>query len=289
MPTPVPPAYRTRLSVLFAADAAKAVILRRGPKTHFRLIGWDLATGAFTPGQWMKGVVRLCDLSSCGEKLIYWAAQYHKTPRVREARSGPYDPLAAGPRRNLRLTERQKRKLPRYLRSGMHSPLAQPPHDTWTAVSTPPYFTALAIWPAYGTWTGGGSFGPRGEILLWEPEERLVALQTVPLPAGLPILSARALDRRGKAVKPSSYDPRVPENQQQTAIRTMLAASGATWIDWIDARGPDLLFAADGCLYRTKDLDKLPPDELFASAVCLADFREMRFEPVAAPPSALTW
>ncbi len=30
--------------------------------------------------------------------------------------------------------------------------------ETWTAVSKPPYFTALALWPWYGTYLGGGFF-----------------------------------------------------------------------------------------------------------------------------------
>jgi hypothetical protein len=30
--------------------------------------------------------------------------------------------------------------------------------QTWTAVSKPPYFTALALWPWYGTYAGGGFF-----------------------------------------------------------------------------------------------------------------------------------
>jgi hypothetical protein len=30
--------------------------------------------------------------------------------------------------------------------------------DTWTAISKPPYFTALALWPGIGTWGGGGRF-----------------------------------------------------------------------------------------------------------------------------------
>src|SRR5688500_11031296 len=29
---------------------------------------------------------------------------------------------------------------------------------TWTAVSRPPFFTALALWPNMGTWGGGGLF-----------------------------------------------------------------------------------------------------------------------------------
>ena len=73
--TPSP--YRTRLQVLFAAEARKAVILRRGPRTHYCLINWDLETDTFTEGQWMKGNIKLCDLSPTGDKLIYWARQEH--------------------------------------------------------------------------------------------------------------------------------------------------------------------------------------------------------------------
>ncbi len=30
--------------------------------------------------------------------------------------------------------------------------------NTWTAISKPPYYTALALWPEIGTWGGGGLF-----------------------------------------------------------------------------------------------------------------------------------
>lgn len=34
--------------------------------------------------------------------------------------------------------------------------------DSWTALSQPPWLTALALWPEGGTWMGGGEFiGPR--------------------------------------------------------------------------------------------------------------------------------
>lgn len=32
------------------------------------------------------------------------------------------------------------------------------PLDSWTAISRPPYLTALALWPSMGTWGGGGLF-----------------------------------------------------------------------------------------------------------------------------------
>jgi hypothetical protein len=34
----------------------------------------------------------------------------------------------------------------------------KPPYRTWTALSRPPYFTALALWPKGDTWGGGGLF-----------------------------------------------------------------------------------------------------------------------------------
>lgn len=40
--------------------------------------------------------------------------------------------------------------------------------DTWTAISKPPYFTALALWPGTGTWGGGGLF--LDNQLFWRPD-----------------------------------------------------------------------------------------------------------------------
>ncbi|HEY4387255.1 MAG TPA: hypothetical protein VGN34_22595, partial [Ktedonobacteraceae bacterium] len=40
------------------------------------------------------------------------------------------------------------------------------PFDTWTAISRPPYFTALALWPLGDSWSGGGVFLDEKTILL---------------------------------------------------------------------------------------------------------------------------
>jgi hypothetical protein len=40
------------------------------------------------------------------------------------------------------------------------------PYYTWTAISRPPYFTALALWPKGDAWGGGGLFRTRRHILL---------------------------------------------------------------------------------------------------------------------------
>jgi hypothetical protein len=115
--------FRTRFSVLFAAQAHKTVLLRRGPKTHDCLITWNLKDDGFTIGQWMKGHVHLCDLSPDGRTLIYWAAQYHASARARRRQPVQFDPLQAGGDALKKRRGRPGRKVPRYLR-----PLA--PDDT---------------------------------------------------------------------------------------------------------------------------------------------------------------
>jgi hypothetical protein len=42
---------------------------------------------------------------------------------------------------------------------------------TWTAISRPPYFTALAVWPKGDTWGGGGLFGSDTHLFLWHDTE----------------------------------------------------------------------------------------------------------------------
>ncbi len=41
--------------------------------------------------------------------------------------------------------------------------------DTWTAISKPPYLTALSMWPNLGAWGGGGLFESNYTILLNHP------------------------------------------------------------------------------------------------------------------------
>ncbi|MEI4878442.1 hypothetical protein, partial [Klebsiella pneumoniae] len=36
----------------------------------------------------------------------------------------------------------------------------------WTAITRPPYFTALALWPAGDSWDGGGYFVDDGTVWL---------------------------------------------------------------------------------------------------------------------------
>lgn len=60
---------------------------------------------------------------------------------------------------------------------------ARHPLQTWTAVSRPPYFTALALWQKGDAWGGGGLFPARNQILINHPAESLVLADGARIPA----------------------------------------------------------------------------------------------------------
>jgi hypothetical protein len=107
-----------RLFVLLAREAPVGVIIRRGPSKWTQLIHWDTKEDIFTPGQWFHG-------------------------RIYEKRCG------LSPDGKLFIYFAHKgnnwRRNPDYT-------------SAWTAISKPPYFTALALWPKGDTWEGGGLF-----------------------------------------------------------------------------------------------------------------------------------
>jgi hypothetical protein len=284
--------------VLFAAQARKAVLLRRGPKTHYCLIAWDLKDDSFKIGQWMKGHVHLCDLSPDGSTLIYWAAQYHASAQRRRA-AGPFDPLQGDSRKHVRDIVRRGRKVPRYLRPSMAETMPRENTGTWTAISTVPWFTALAHWPAYGHWTGGGLFAGSNHIVLFEPQDRMTPVVNVPIPARLRIQSAALADSAliaqrsacGPLFEINVRDPqRAVEDQARfNALELVLQASGLRMIEWVHPEGGDILFAADGAVWRVPGGERLQPQHYLAAARKLADFSALSFQLVSPPAPALRW
>jgi hypothetical protein len=108
MPDATRPLPPCRLHVILAAAAPRAVILRRGPSTWTQLILWHTDTDTFEYGQWFHG------------RLF-----------------GPDSALS--PDGSLFLYLAAKWKLAGY---------ADPVYThVWTAISKPPYLTALALWP----------------------------------------------------------------------------------------------------------------------------------------------
>src|SRR5688572_9568297 len=102
-----------RLALLFASHADVAVIFRRGPSKRVEVIRWDTARDTFERGQWFHG-------------------------RIYERRSD-LSPDGA-------LLVYFASKFDRVTRSDRHYT------NAWTAVSRPPWLTALALWPKGDCW-----------------------------------------------------------------------------------------------------------------------------------------
>lgn len=69
-----------------------------------------------------------------------------------------------------------------------HKPLLY----SWTAVSRPPYLTALALWPKGDCWDGGGMFESPTQLWLNHPAEQAELAASTSLPAGLKVHAERA-------------------------------------------------------------------------------------------------
>src|SRR5579883_3056440 len=108
-----------RLDVLLARDAPVGVILRRGPTNWVQLIRWQVDDDTFEAGQWFHGrVYEGMSDLSPDGQLFLYIARKSETPA---RRASDYT-------------------------------------HKWTAISKPPYFTALALWPCGDSWDGGGYF-----------------------------------------------------------------------------------------------------------------------------------
>lgn len=278
-----------RLYAILARSSPRAVVFRRGPSKQVLLIAWDTAADTFDEGQWLKGRIyeRRCDLSPDGSLLVYFGG-------------------------NQKL-----------------------PYRTWTAVSRPPYFTALALWPKGDAWGGGGHFATAREILLNHRPDEMDLADGFSIPKWLTVRPFGAhsgwgednpvwferlsrdgwtctsagresgYDRDGKVLL--SFDP--PIIWEKSNRRFMLqmkilgmkeregpwyvcehavvdSSTGRTfeigrtdWADW--DRSGDLVFAADGCLYRARDD--------FDNPKLIADFNDRKFVNRKALADFLCW
>ncbi len=121
--------HPARLHVLLAREASVGVILRRGPSRWVQMIHWDTERDIFTLGQWFKG-------------------------RVYENKCD------LSPDGKLFIY---------FVHKGNNWRLHPDYGYTWTAISKPPYFTALALWKEYGTWGGGGHFYDNKTVGIYVP------------------------------------------------------------------------------------------------------------------------
>lgn len=122
-----------RLSVLLAPAAPRGVILRRGPTRWVQLVTWDTATDTFRPGQWFHGRVYERRCDLSPDGSLFLYFASKFDRRTLADREYTY---------------------------------------AWTAVSKPPYFTALALWPKGDCWHGGGLFASARHVWLNHRPER---------------------------------------------------------------------------------------------------------------------
>ena len=107
-----------RLSVFLSRRSPVGVLLRRGPSAWAQLIHWERTSDAFTPGQWFHGRVYERRCDLSPDGRLFVYFAAKHGRRQRDDDIG----------------------------------------EAWTAVSRPPYFTALCLWENAGSWYGGGVF-----------------------------------------------------------------------------------------------------------------------------------
>jgi hypothetical protein len=124
-----------RVYALLAREAPVAVVFRRGPSQWVQLVLWDTSRDTFTPGQWFHG-------------RIY-------------ARRSDLSPSG--------------QRLIYFARAPRSKAHESDYTYAWTAISRPPYLTALALWPKGDCWGGGGLFAGEDQIRLNHGNDRLDA------------------------------------------------------------------------------------------------------------------
>ncbi|HEX6850230.1 MAG TPA: hypothetical protein VF139_02400 [Candidatus Polarisedimenticolaceae bacterium] len=124
---PTPKPPKPRLSVLFASKAPTALILRRGPTNVVELVSWNTETDTFDRGHWFRGRIYERRCDLSPDGSLFVYFASKFNRRTVADRTYTY---------------------------------------AWTAVSKPPYLTALALWPKGDCWWGGGLFQDRRTLLL---------------------------------------------------------------------------------------------------------------------------
>jgi hypothetical protein len=268
---------KTTTHAIVARDADVAIVLRRGPTRHVRLLTWDLRDDTVRGGQWLVGTVHFgaCGVSPDGELFVY------------SARKGG---------------------------------------RTFTCVSRPPYFTALAFWEAQLPWTGGGFFVANDHAVLGvthAPNEGSLPprFSVSSVWSYLPWSGNKARpspDTFGEAVlrapearqhwqvagrryrKPNPRDPSLVLERNESPGRAgpcrLVQSTGSTeavarelgtldWADW--ARDGTLVFGAAGRLHRQHVRGERAVGS--PAPVLVADLTTQVFEPIVAPEAARQW
>lgn len=255
--------------MLQAPRASVAVIFRRGPKDWVEVVRWNTHTDHFERGAWFNGRIDDTQSDLSPDGELLI---YFACRFKRETAPGGYTPA-------------------------------------FTAVSRPPWITALALWPRDNCWWGGGLFLTRRQVWLnHRPKEAKPhpahkprgLRRVVPNPdAGrdtLPIYNRR-LTREGWNVRQLEPDIRVRRHRRYafeiTKTGKFLAVEGPSgpvalppgrvdWLDW-DHNGR-LVMLIDGTV-RVATVS----DAGIAEPTLLLDLRADRPARRPAPPEAREW
>jgi hypothetical protein len=141
------PPAPARLSVLLAREAPMGVILRRGPSDWVQMIHWHTKTDVFRQGEWFHG--RIFE---------------HRCDLSADGKFFAYCAYKPG--------------------NGLKNPDYG---DSWTAVSRPPHFTAVALWPLGNQDGGGGYFMKDGRMWLNHLDNNRDLHPAYRLPKGLAV------------------------------------------------------------------------------------------------------
>lgn len=268
-----------KLYCIISRAGDTAVIFRRGPSKQVRLIGWNLSTQAFTPGQWFSGRIyaRKSDLSPNGKKLVYYAAKFKgQLPTWIAVSTPPYLTAhvlwrATGTWNDLSLFESNDvLALATYRSDSSLEPQAgfkvpgqlRVKHKPW-----PGYFHKLAD---HDRLIRDGWLVIEGDPLYrGQSDTRVVYRKHI-------VDGARLLYLELSATGEADVSYSIHKNGNE--IVDLKA-------EWADTRGKYLYFSQGAKLFSIRCMENgkhLP-------AVELADFGEMRFEAIETPPQAMQW
>jgi hypothetical protein len=287
-----------RLYAILARKSPVAVVFRRGPSNSVLLIKWNTADDTFEFGQWLRGRIyeRRCDLSPDGGLLLYFAANYREPLRSWSAISRPpfLKALALWPKGDGWGGGGHFQSHSRIALSHRAGEMALAP-----GFSVPRW---LKVRP-FGDRPGWGEDDPVWSERLLRDGWNLISIPTATKDDfGAKVwleFSPPIVWRKSNPVCPKRYSLDMsiigmkersgPWYLTEHAVTRENGESDklgrSEWADWSDTG--DLLFSMGGCLYRVPCRKRiLAPLE---DAVKVADFTNLKFEPVKAPDVASRW
>lgn len=272
---PVP--SKTTTHAIVARDADVAIVLRRGPTRHVRLLRWDLRDDTLEAGQWLIGTVYpgACGVSPNGELLVYFARKGGRT--FTAVSRAPYFTALAFWESELPWTGGGFFTQSDHLVLG----ITHPPDEG----SLPPRLKISEVW-SYVAWNGSARRPSRdtfGEAMQKTPEARQhwqVKARRYRKPN--PRDPSLVLERDGWPGHAGAFRLVQAANAVETVEREL---GSLDWADW--TKDGTLVFGDAGRLYRQNVRAERSGKPSVPSLV--ADLTMQTFERIEAPQQAREW